>query len=167
MNRPSIDPSAFVASTATVFGNVIVGPRAVVLFGAVLRAEHGLVSVGAETNIQDHVVVHCGAGFPVNIGARVTIGHNAVVHGATLGDHSLVGAGGLVLDGAELGEGSWLAAGGVLSEGDIVPPWTLAMGSPAKAIRELTPAEIDRQRRGVIKYLDLGELYRGSDGLSD
>ncbi|CAN5890025.1 gamma carbonic anhydrase family protein [soil metagenome] len=169
MNLPEIDKSAFVASNATVSGRVVVGERAVVMFGAVLRAEADQIEVGTESNIQDNAVVHCDAGFPALIGSRSTIGHSAVVHGATVGDGCLVGIGAIALNGAVIGEGAWLAAGSVLAEGHSIPPWTLALGIPARPGRELTSEEVDRQRSGVDTYLAVGAHYRrlqGTEGLS-
>ena len=118
---PKIDPSAFVAPTATILGDVTIGPRAVVLFGAVVRAEPDQIVVGEETNLQDQVVVHCDEGMPCHIGHRVTVGHGAVVHGALVGDHCLVGIGARLLNNSTLGEGAWLAAGSVLTEGSSDP----------------------------------------------
>jgi carbonic anhydrase/acetyltransferase-like protein (isoleucine patch superfamily) len=149
-----------VAENATIRGSVEIGERAVVLFGAVLRAEHDRVVVGAETNIQDNAVVHCDAGFPATIGSRTTIGHSAVVHGAAIGDGCLIGIGALALNGSRLGEGAWLAAGSVLPERREIPPFTLAMGTPAEPLRELTEEEVGRQRSGVRTYLELANLYR-------
>lgn len=157
-----IHPTAFVAPNATVRGDVTIGEGAVVLFGAVLRAEEDRVVVGRETNIQDNAVVHCDAGFPALIGDRVTVGHAAVVHGATVGDGCLVGIGAMALNGSAMGEGSWLAAGSVLPEGKEIPPFTLAVGVPARPLRELTQEEIERQRSGVQTYLELRDLYRRS-----
>ncbi len=150
------------APNATVRGDVTIGEGAVVLFGAVLRAEEDRVVVGRETNIQDNAVVHCDAGFPALIGDRVTVGHAAVVHGATVGDGCLVGIGAMALNGSAMGEGSWLAAGSVLPEGKEIPPFTLAVGVPARPLRELTQEEIERQRSGVQTYLELRDLYRRS-----
>lgn len=161
---PRIDPSAFVASNVVIRGDVEIGPGAVVLFGAVIRAEEDRVAIGAETNVQDNVVIHCDGGFPTLIGDRTTVGHQAVVHGATIGDGCLVGIGALALNGSELGEGAWLAAGSLLTEGSTIPPWTLGLGRPAKPVRELTAAEIERQRSGVETYLQLRDLYRRSGG---
>lgn len=160
MSAPEIDPSAFIAATAVVRGRVRIGPRAVIMFGAVLRAEDDHIEVGAETNIQDNAVVHCDEGIPAVIGDRVTIGHAAVVHGATIGDRCLVGMGALALSRAVLGEGAWLGAGSVLVEGAEIPPWTLALGIPARPVRELTAAEVERQSSGVDTYLRLGTDYR-------
>lgn len=160
LSRPQIHPSAVVADNAIVKGRVTIGEEAFVLFGAVLRAEDDQVVVGARTNIQDNAVVHCDAGFPAVLGERTTVGHSAVVHGASIGDGCLVGIGALALNGSSLGEGSWLAAGSVLPEGHQIPPFTLAVGTPAKPRRELTEEEIERQRSGVDTYLQLAGLYR-------
>lgn len=161
--EPEIDPSAYVAAGAVVRGSVALGERAVVMFGAVLRAEDDRVTVGARTNVQDNAVVHCDAGFPATIGRDTTVGHSAVVHGARVGDGCLVGIGALALNGSRLGDGAWLAAGSVLPEGDEIPAFTLAVGTPAKPRRELTGDEIERQRSGVRTYLQLAELYRGGE----
>lgn len=157
---PHIDPTAFVASTARIFGDVAVAANVVIMFGAVIRAETDRISIGERTNIQDNCVVHCDVGKPALIGAGVTVGHGAVIHGALVGDSCLVGIGSVALNGSELGEGAWLAAGSVLAEGAKIPPWTIAVGSPAKPFRELRPEEVDRQRSGVEEYLRLGDLYR-------
>ena len=156
----TIDPSAFVAPTASVYGDVHIGPRAVIMFGVAARAELARIAVGAETSIQDNAVLHCDTGFPCTIGDRVTVGHAAVVHGATVGDHCLVGIGARALNGSELGEGAWLAAGAVLTEGRSIPPWTIAVGIPAKPLRQLTEEERARAAEGVDHYVELGETYR-------
>jgi carbonic anhydrase/acetyltransferase-like protein (isoleucine patch superfamily) len=160
MRSPQIDPSAYIAATARLFGDVTIDPEVVVMFGAVIRAELDRVTIGSQSNVQDNAVVHCDTDRPTVIGRRVTVGHAAVVHGATVGDHCLVGIGSVALNGSTLGEGAWLAAGSVLAEGKTIPPWTLAVGTPARPLRELTEAEIARQDSGVEEYLRLGSLYR-------
>lgn len=157
---PRVDPSAFLASSAIIRGRVTIEANAVILFGVVIRAEEDEVHVGAHTNIQDNAVVHCDAGFPARIGSRTTVGHGAIVHGASIGDGCLVGIGAMALNGSRLGEGAWLAAGGVLAEGKSIPEWTLAAGVPARPLRDLTEEEIERQRSGVLTYLELGSHYR-------
>jgi carbonic anhydrase/acetyltransferase-like protein (isoleucine patch superfamily) len=156
---PQVDPSAFVAPTAVLYGNITVGPNAVIMFGTVIRAELDSVVIGAESNIQDNCVFHVDTGFPLRLGSRVTVGHAAVVHGATVGDRCLIGIGSRALNGSVLGEGAWLAAGSILTEGKTIPPWTLAMGIPAKPVRELTEAEIAAQSEGVDQYLKFGAAY--------
>lgn len=157
---PRIDPDAFVAPGAHIYGDITVGAFAVIMFGTVMRAEVDRVVVGAYSNIQDNSVLHCDEGIPCLVGERVTVGHAAVVHGATIGDHCLIGIGARALNGSELGEGAWLASGAVLPEGRVIPPWTLAVGIPAKPLRELTEAEIERQSSGVDDYLRLGATYQ-------
>ena len=158
--QPRIDPTAFVAPSAAVYGDVTIGSDAVIMFGVVVRAEFDRIVVGARTNIQDNSVLHIDEGVPCLVGNDVTIGHSAVVHGATVGDHCLVGIGARVLNGAVMGEGSWIAAGSLLPEGKEIPPWTLAMGTPAKPVRELTSDEIAHQAEGVEHYLQFGATYR-------
>lgn len=157
---PVIDPAAFVADTAQLHGRITIGPNAVIMFGVVMRAELDVIEVGSRTNIQDNSVVHCDEDIPCVIGDNVTVGHAAVVHGATVGDHCLVGIGARVLNNSVMGDGSWLAAGSVLPEGKSIPAWTLAMGTPAKPVRELTEDEIQRQADGVDTYQRLAATYR-------
>ena len=160
IHEPVIDPSGFTAPGAQVHGRVTIGPRVFLLFGVVVRAEFDRIEIGAETNVQDHAVVHCDEGIPCVIGERVTIGHRAVVHGAAVGDRSLIGVGAILLNRSSLGESAWLAAGSVLGEGKEVPPGTLAVGIPARPVRELTEADLARVDEGVNHYLDLLEAYR-------
>ena len=162
---PRIHETAFVAPGARVLGNVTIGPRVVVMFGVVARAELDRIEVGAETNLQDNVVLHCDEGVPCIIGSRVTVGHAAVVHGANIGDHSVVGIGARALNGSHLGEGSWLAAGAVLGEDRSIPPWTVAVGIPARPLRAVNDDERKRQAEGVDFYLAFADLYRESGRL--
>jgi carbonic anhydrase/acetyltransferase-like protein (isoleucine patch superfamily) len=145
---------------AHIFGDVTIDADVFVLFGAVIRAELDRIVVGSETNIQDNCVFHCDEDFPAIIGRRVTVGHSAVIHGAEIGDGALIGIGAKVLNRSSVGEGAWLAAGSVLPEDKTVPPWTLAMGTPAKPIRDLTENEIARADEGVGHYLELAAAYR-------
>lgn len=158
--RPSIDPTALIAPGAHIHGQVTIGAHVFILFGAVIRAELDRISIGSQTNIQDNSVFHCDEGIPCIVGDRVTIGHSAVVHGATVGDRALIGIGARALNNSRVGEGAVLAAGSVLAEGKEIPPWTLAMGVPARPIRELTEAEIRKHDEGVDHYLLLADIYR-------
>lgn len=159
---PRIHPDAFIAHSATVAGEVIVGRGAVIMFGVVIRAEFDVIEIGSESNVQDNSVVHCDEGYPCRIGDRVTVGHRAVVHGAVVGDRCLIGIGAVLLNGSEVGEGAWLGAGSLLPEGRSIPAWTLAVGSPAKPIRELRPDEVARQDSGIETYLRLAAAYGAS-----
>ncbi|MEX1003908.1 MAG: gamma carbonic anhydrase family protein [Acidimicrobiia bacterium] len=160
MKEPTIHPGAFVAPDAQIHGDVQIDDAAVVLFGVVMRAEFDQIRVGSQTNIQDGVVVHCDAGVPATVGERVTVGHAAVIHGSTIGNDCLVGIGSRTLNRSVLGEGAWLGAGAVLTEGSDIPPWTLALGIPARPVRELTSEEVERQRRGVESYQEIAARYR-------
>ncbi len=160
IGRPVFHPTAFVAPGVHIYGEVTLRANSVIMFGVVIRAEFGPVDIGRYSNIQDGTVMHVDEGFPCIVGAHATVGHSAVLHGTTIGDRCLVGIGARALNGSELGEGSWLASGAVLPEGRKIPPWTLAMGIPAKPIRELTEEEAERQRHGVESYQRLATTYR-------
>lgn len=158
--KPKIHPGALIAPGARVYGNVTIDSDVFVLFGSVLRAELDRIVVGSGTNVQDNSVLHCDEGIPCLVGERVTIGHSAVVHGSVVGDRALIGIGARALNRSEIGEGAWLGAGSVLPEGKTIPPWTLAIGIPAKPVRQLTEDEICRADQGVDHYLELLAAYR-------
>lgn len=160
IGTPAIDASAFVAPGTHIHGAVTIGPHAVIMFGTVIRAELDRIEIGAYTNIQDNSVLHADEDIPCIVGSNVTVGHAAVVHGAIVGDHCLVGIGARALNNSELGEGAWLASGALLAEGRSIPPWTLAVGIPAKPVRELTEAEIVRQRSGIQDYQRMAATYK-------
>jgi carbonic anhydrase/acetyltransferase-like protein (isoleucine patch superfamily) len=160
LGQPRIHPTAFLAPGVEVWGAVEIEADAVLMFGVVVRAELDRIRIGRQTNLQDQVVVHCDEGFPCLIGARVTVGHGAVVHGATLGDQALIGVGAVVLNGAVVGEGAMVAAGSVVPEGLQIPPWTLALGVPAKPTRPLSEEDVKRAAHGVDHYLELSTAYR-------
>jgi len=157
---PNVDPSALIAPGAHIYGDVTIGPEVFVLFGSVIRAEFDRIEIGAGTNVQDNSVVHCDEGVPCTIGERVTVGHGVVLHGADVGAHALIGIGARVLNRSSVGEGSWLGAGAVLTEGSSIPPWTLAVGIPAKPVRALTDEEAAGAAAGVDRYIQLAAAYR-------
>ncbi|MCM1937136.1 gamma carbonic anhydrase family protein [Streptomyces sp. G3] len=142
---PKVDAEAFVAPTASVVGDVTLHAGAGVWYGAVLRGDVERISVGASSNVQDNCTLHADPGFPVTVGERVSIGHNAVVHGATVEDDCLIGMGATVLNGAVIGAGSLVAAQALVPQGMRVPPGSLVAGVPAKVKRELT----EEERQGV------------------
>ena len=143
---PALDPTSFIAAGARVIGGVTLGPGASVWYNAVLRADGDTISVGARSNLQDNVSVHVDAGKPVVIGEDVSVGHNAVVHGCTVGDGSLIGMGAVVLNGARIGSGCLVAGGAVVLEGSEIPDGSLVAGVPAKVRRALT----DEERAGLV-----------------
>jgi carbonic anhydrase/acetyltransferase-like protein (isoleucine patch superfamily) len=154
-----IHDTAFVAPNATVTGRVRVGPQASIWFGVVIRAEHDSVVIGPRSNIQDGAVIHVDEGFPVLLGEDVTVGHRAVIHGATIESGCVIGIGAIVLNGAHIGPGSMVAAGALVPEGKVFPGNSLVMGVPAKVVRTLTPADQERMRLGVTHYLEFGAAY--------
>ena len=161
---PQIDPSAFLATGARVIGAVSLGEGSSVWYNAVLRADSDSITVGVGSNVQDNVSVHVDAGQPVKIGANVSIGHNAVVHGCTIGDSSLIGMGAVVLSGAVIGEGCLVAAGAVVLEGTIVPDGSLVAGVPAKVRRELTAEEQAGLRHNAATYRAHLESHSAAGG---
>jgi carbonic anhydrase/acetyltransferase-like protein (isoleucine patch superfamily) len=158
--EPKVHETALILPGAHVYGDVTLSEEVFVLFGVVIRAEFDRISIGRRSNVQDNAVLHCDDDIPTIVGERVTIGHNAVVHGATLGDRALIGIGATALNSSTVGEGAWLAAGSILPEGKRVPPWTLAVGTPARPVRELTEDEVRRASEGVDHYLELAGHYR-------
>ena len=150
---PEVDPSAWVAPSAVVVGAVHLGPDSSVWYNAVLRGDSDRISIGARSNLQDGVSVHVDRGHPVTLGADVSVGHNAVVHGCTIGDGSLIGMGSVVLSGAVIGAGCLVAGGAVVLGGTIVPDGSLVAGVPAKVRRELTSEE----RADILRN---AEIYR-------
>ncbi|WP_295780836.1 gamma carbonic anhydrase family protein [uncultured Microbacterium sp.] len=150
---PRLHETAFVASGARVVGDVTLSEGASVWYNAVLRGDSAAISIGARSNLQDNVSVHVDADHPVIIGADVSVGHNAVVHGCTIGDGSLVGMGSVILSGAEIGPGCLIAGGAVVLEGTVVPEGSLVAGVPAKVRRALTAEERSRLLRNAEIYL--------------
>jgi carbonic anhydrase/acetyltransferase-like protein (isoleucine patch superfamily) len=157
---PAVHETAFVAPTASLIGEVVLGASASVFYGATVRADTTPIRIGDGTNLQDNVVVHADPGFPAVIGNRVSVGHGAVVHGCTIEDDCLVGMGATVLNGAVIGTGSLVAAGAVVLEGTVVPPRSLVAGVPAKVRRELTDDEVQGIRDNADRYRALAEEHR-------
>lgn len=157
---PEVHPSAFLAPTATLIGRVRVAADAVVMFGAVLRADRDAIVLGPGSNLQDNVVVHGDPGSPALLGAGVSVGHGAVVHGCTIEDDCLVGMNATVLNGAVVGTGSLIAGGAVVLEGSVVPARSLVAGVPGKVRRGISDEELARIRANAATYRDLAAAYR-------
>ncbi len=157
---PKIGHNVFIAPTAVVIGDVEIGDGASVWYGAVLRGDMEAIRIGADTNIQDNSTVHTDRGHPTVIGARVTVGHHAVIHGCTIDDHCLIGIGALVLSGAAIGRGSVVAAGAVVREGQIVASGTLVAGIPAAVKRRLAEDEQRRLHQPTETYKELARAHR-------
>ncbi|MGW3152824.1 gamma carbonic anhydrase family protein [Streptomyces sp. NPDC001089] len=157
---PQVDPEAFTAPTAVVIGDVTLGAGAGVWYGAVLRADCGPIVIGAGSNIQDNCTLHVDPGFPVTVGERVSVGHNAVLHGATVEDDCLIGMGATVLNGAVIGAGSLVAAQALVPQGMRVPPGSLVAGVPAKVKRPLTEEEREGLTLNGTFYVELAKAHR-------
>lgn len=158
-DRPSLGRRVFVAPGARVVGRCRLGDDASVWFNAVLRGDIEPIEVGARSNVQDGAVLHTDPGFPCIVGEDVTIGHGAIVHGASIGSGALVGMGAVVLTGARVGERALVGAGALVPEGKEVPPGWLALGVPAKPVRPLTQEELERMARGSRHYVEAKERY--------
>lgn len=136
-HAPQIHPTAWIAPTATLIGKVVIGPQASVWFGAVLRGDNEVITLGAGSNVQENCVLHTDMGFPLTIGADCTVGHQATLHGCILEDGVLIGMGATVLNGARIGAGSLIGACALVSEGKEIAPGSLVMGSPGRVVRIL------------------------------
>jgi carbonic anhydrase/acetyltransferase-like protein (isoleucine patch superfamily) len=150
--HPQVDESAWVAPSAQVMGRVWLGAQASVWFGAVLRGDTEALRIGAGSNIQDQAMLHADIGFALTVGERVTVGHQAVLHGCTVGEESLIGIQAVVLNGAVIGRHCLVGACSLVTEGKTFPDGSLIMGSPAKVVRPLTEAEVARLRLSAEHY---------------
>jgi carbonic anhydrase/acetyltransferase-like protein (isoleucine patch superfamily) len=157
---PTIHPGAFVHSKAVVLGNVTVGAKASIWPCAVLRGDIAPISVGEGTNIQDGAVVHVADRLPALIGQRVTVGHLAMIHACTIGDECLIGMHATILDGAVIGPRCIIGAGALVTKGTIIPAGSMVLGSPAKVVRPLTPAEQASLPGWAEKYVKVAAHHR-------
>ena len=158
-HTPVVDPSAFIAEGAIVIGRVTVGAEASVWFNAVLRGDNEPIHIGQGSNIQDGAVCHTDPGFACLVGQLTTVGHNAILHGCTLGDGVTIGMGATVLNGARVGDGALVAANALVLEGFEVPPNTLVAGVPAKVRRELDEKDVARFRQNAEGYVRRSRIY--------
>jgi len=155
-----IDPTAWVAPGAVVYGRVRLQARASVWYGCILRGDQEWIDVGEETNVQDGSILHVDVGYPCILGQRVTLGHRAIVHGATVEDDALIGIAATVLSRCVIGRGALIAAGALVLEGTHVPPGTLWAGCPARQIKELTPEQCERLASTYRHYVNNAAGHR-------
>jgi carbonic anhydrase/acetyltransferase-like protein (isoleucine patch superfamily) len=156
---PKVDPSAFVAPTAVLIGDVEVGPESSIWFGAVLRGDNEWITIGPNSNVQDHSILHADPGQPVTIGGGVTIGHRVIVHSALVGDHSLIGMGAILLNRARIGGRSLVGAGALVTEDKQFDDGKMILGSPAKAVRDLTSEQISALEISAAIYVANARRY--------
>ena len=157
---PSIDPSAWIADSALVIGTVELAADSSVWFGAVLRGDSALLTIGRGSNVQDGSVIHADAGQPTVVGEDVTIGHMAMLHGCTIGDGALVGIGAVVLNGARIGRHCLVGARALVTEGKTFPDGSLIVGAPAVAVRTLTDEQIEGLRESARHYVENAKRFR-------
>ncbi len=157
---PRVHPSAWVADSAEVIGNVTLAADASVWFGCVLRGDTEHMTVGEGSNIQDLSVLHADVGQPLTIGRHVTVGHKVMLHGCTIGDESLIGIGAVVLNGAKIGKNCLVGAGALVTEGKQFPDGSMIVGAPARVVCQLTPEQIEGLRLSARHYIDNARRFR-------
>jgi len=163
--RPElVDPTVFIAPGAVVLGDVAIGAESTVWFQAVLRGDTEVIRIGSQTNIQDGAILHADPGYPCVLGNRVTVGHGAIVHGATVEDDVLIGMRAVVMNGARIGAGSLIGVGAVVTEKMEIPPGSLVLGIPARILRPTSDADRERIRHAAEHYVTAGKEYLKSQG---
>lgn len=160
---PQVAATAWIADSAQVIGKVVLAEGASVWFGAVVRGDTETIYIGRNSNVQDASVLHTDLGQPLTIGDNVTVGHKVVLHGCTIGDGSLIGIGAVVLNGAKIGKRCLVGAGSLVTEGKEFPDGWMILGSPAKAVRQLSPEQIARLDKSAQNYVN--NAIRFSNGL--
>ena len=172
-DRPQVHPSVFVAPGAIVVGKVELHENSSVWFNVSLRGDNDLIVLGEGSNIQEGSVLHTDTGHPLTIGKRVTVGHQAMLHGCTIGDESLIGMQAILLNGSQVGRHCIIGAGALLTGNTVIPEGSMVLGSPAKVVRPLKPEEIEMIRKAAAGYVDRAKLFKtelialdGTEGMS-
>lgn len=155
--KPEIHSDTFIADNATIIGDVRIGKGSSIWYGAVLRGDIESITIGEFTNVQDNSVIHTETSTPTKIGNYTVIGHNAIVHGCTIGNNCLIGMGAIILNRAVIGDNCIIGAGALVSEGKTIPPNSLVLGVPGKVIREVTDEEIEGIKNNALRY---NKLYK-------
>ena len=159
---PAIDPTPWIAPGAHVIGDVELGSGCSVWYNAVIRGDEAPIAIGANTNIQDCAVIHVGRNHPAVLGEGVTVGHGAIVHGCTVGDNSLIGMGAIVLDGAVVGSDCIIGAGALVTQGTHIPDRSVAVGVPARIVRDMSDEDVAANRANAAEYVRLANANRGA-----
>ena len=159
-DAPQLAASAWVADSAQVIGRVKLAAGASIWYGCVLRGDNDWILIGERSNVQDGSMLHTDMGFPLTLGVDVTVGHQVMLHGCTIGDGSLIGIQAVVLNGARIGRNCLVGAGSVVTEGKEFPDNCLILGSPAKVVREISPEQAARMRHGALHYVENAERHR-------
>lgn len=156
---PELGEDVFISPGSYVIGQVKIGARSSLWFGAVARGDLDQIAIGEESNLQDNVTIHVDEGVPTTIGNRVTVGHNVVLHGCIIEDDALIGMGSVILNGAVIGRDCMVAAGSLVTPNTVIPPRSLVMGSPAKVVRELNENQLPSVDAMYRRYLSLSANY--------
>lgn len=162
--NPGIHPEAYIAKSAQVMGDVRMAAQSSVWYNAVLRGDINYIEVGERSNLQDGVIVHLENELPCIVGADVTVGHGAILHGCTIEDFCLIGMGAIILSGAVIGRGSIIAAGALVREKQIVPPASMMVGMPARLLRTLDENTVENNRQWATKYTKVSQVHREKFG---
>jgi carbonic anhydrase/acetyltransferase-like protein (isoleucine patch superfamily) len=157
---PQVHESCFVADNAQVMGSVVLEEDVSVWFGVVMRGDNDPLVIGAQSNIQDNTVIHTDHGVPVRVGRGVTVGHQCMLHGCTIGDYSLIGIGAIVLNGAKIGKHCLIGAGALITENKVIPDRALVMGSPGKVVRLLTDQQVLVLEASAAHYVENAKRFR-------
>ncbi len=160
--QPTCADGVWIAPNASVIGDVCLGENASVWFGAVIRCDNEPIRIGKDTNIQDNSVLHSDPGMPLTIGAGVTVGHKAMLHGCTVGDNSLIGIGATVLNGAKIGKNCIIGAHALVTEGKTIPDNSLVVGAPARVIKTLGEPQIQMLKASALHYVENAKLFEES-----
>lgn len=156
---PQLSTNVYIAPGARIIGDVVIGEESSIWFNAVLRGDEGRITIGKRSNIQDNSTIHLYTEYPVVIGDEVTVGHNVILHGCSVGNGSLIGMGATVLDGVEIGEAVFVAANSLITPGQRIPPRSFVMGSPARVIREIKEEELKMLKESAAHYVRKAQLY--------
>ena len=162
IHTPHIHETAFVANGAQVVGDVILKADSSIWYNTVCRGDINQIVIGERTNIQDNSVIHLENDQGVIVGDDVTVGHNAIIHGCTIGEGALIGMGAIIMNGAVVGRGSVIGAGAVVKENMIIPKYSLVVGVPGKIVKTLNPKTYDQNVKWAAKYVQLANLHKGN-----
>jgi carbonic anhydrase/acetyltransferase-like protein (isoleucine patch superfamily) len=154
------EQSNWIAPDATIIGSVSIGRNVGIWFGSVIRGDNENITIGDDTNVQEHTIMHTDPSFPLTIGDGCTIGHRALLHGCTIGDNSLIGMGAIILNGAKIGNNCLVGAGSLVTEGKEFPDNSLIVGSPAKAVRTLDDGAVNRLKMSAAHYVENARRFR-------
>jgi carbonic anhydrase/acetyltransferase-like protein (isoleucine patch superfamily) len=157
---PDIDPSAYIADSANIIGKVKIEANASIWFDVTIRGDNELIKISENSNVQESCVLHTDPGYPLTVGKNVTIGHQAMLHGCTIGEGALIGIQAVILNGAKIGKNCLVGAGALVTEGKEFPDNSLIVGAPAKAIRTLTDEDITRIKKNTDNYVKRGQFYK-------